>query len=416
MFGFRRNAQGAAQLGHATVRDLVASAGVATPAYLYDLDAIRQTALELKAALAPVSHLVAYALKANSAGSVLRTLAHAGLGADVVSGAELSLALAAGIPAERILMSGVAKSDREIERAIAEGIYGIQLESVEEIERVAARARAIGKRARVAIRVNPGVEIDSHAHIATGHEKAKFGVAVVDVPAAFARIDAEPELLAGVGLSVHVGSMMSRTEPYRRAARGIAELASGRRSRSLEYVDFGGGIGVNYGSTESAPPAAFATVAREVMQEFGLGELKLVMEPGRCLVAPYGILVARVVGTKITPTGRFLLIDAGMNDLLRPALYGAHHRIEPVDWAPGAGDWRVVGPVCESADDFGVHAVGERVPDWLVIRDAGAYAYTMASEYNGRPLPAEVFVSGGKVVSVSKSPGEEAWLARRLSA
>lgn len=418
MFGFRRNAQGAAALGPATVRELVSHAGVATPAYLYDLDAIRETALALESELVARPHLVAYALKANSAGSIVRTLAQAGLGADVVSGGELSLALAAGIPAGRILMSGVAKTDREIDRAIGEKIFGIQAESVEEVDRIAARARALGQRARVSIRVNPAVQIDSHAHIATGHDKAKFGVSLLDVPAAFARIDAEPALLAGVGVSVHVGSMMTSAEPYRRAARGVAELAVARRARSqaLEYVDFGGGIGIDYGNSPSESPATFARAAREVLHEFGLDDLKLVMEPGRCLVAPHGVLVAKVIGTKAGAGGRFLLIDAGMNDLLRPALYGAHHRVEPLDWAPGAGDWRVVGPVCESADDFGVHAIGERVPEWVVIRDAGAYAFAMASEYNARPLPTEVFVSAGKVTAVSKSPGEEAWVTRRLSA
>lgn len=418
MFGFRRNAQGAACLGRATVRELVESADVGTPVYVYDLDAIRQTALSLKSALESTRHLVAYALKANSAGSVVRTLAEAGVGADVVSGGELALARAAGIPPERILMSGVAKTDRELDRAIGEGIFGIQAESVEELERLVARARALGRRARVSIRVNPGVEIDSHAHISTGHARAKFGVAVSDLPAAFARIDAAPEALSGVGLSVHVGSMMTEPEPYRRAARGLAELARARRSTSaaLEYVDFGGGIGVDYGKGAVVPPADFARVAREVTSELGLSDLTLVMEPGRCLVAPHGVLVARVIGEKRGASGRFLLLDAGMNDLLRPALYGAHHRIEPLDWEPGDEVARVVGPVCESADDFGAHPLGERVPELVVIRDTGAYGFTMASEYNARPLPAEVFVRDGRIVSVSRSPGEDAWVTRRLSA
>jgi diaminopimelate decarboxylase len=418
MFGFRRNAQGVACLGDASIRDLVASSGLETPLYLYDLDAIRRSAEELDAAFGPAPHLVAYAVKANSAGSILRTVSSAGLGADVVSGGELSLALALGIAPRRILMSGVAKTDREIDRAIAEQIFGIQIESVEEIERVAARARAQGRRARVSIRVNPDVRIDSHAHISTGHEQAKFGVALADVPSAFARIDREPAALAAVGISVHVGSMMSTPEPYRRAARGVAELAVMRRGRStsLEYVDFGGGIGIDYGQGECEPPAAFARAARDVQAEFGLSDLMLVMEPGRCLVAAHGVLVAKVVGAKVTRTGRFLLLDAGMNDLIRPALYQAHHRVEPIDFPPGDATWRVVGPVCESADDFGTHPLGERIPDLVVLRDAGAYGFSMASEYNGRPLPAELFVSEGRIVSASRSPGETAWVARRVSA
>lgn len=418
MLGFRRNAQGAACLGRSTVRELLASAGTSTPAYLYDLDAIRKTAEDLEAALGPEPHLAAYAMKANSAGTILRTLRAAGLGADVVSGGELALALASGFSADQILMSGVAKSDAELDQAIGAGIFAIQVESVEEIERVAARARALGRRARVSIRVNPDVTIDSHAKISTGHKYAKFGVPLADMPRAFAGIDREPELLAGVGISVHIGSMMTKPEPYQRAARSVAELARARRqsSTTLEYVDFGGGIGIDYGGAPAEPLAAFARAARQVMRELGVADLKLVMEPGRSLVGSHGILAANVIGTKQTATGRFLLLDAGMNDLVRPAMYGANHRIEPADWEPGPGDWRVVGPVCESSDDFGTHAIGERAPELVVIRDAGAYAFTMASEYNARPLPAEVFVSDGQIVSVSPSPGVASWIERRLKA
>ena len=418
MLGFRRNAQGAACLGRSTVRELLASAATSTPAYLYDLDAIRQTAEDLEAALGPEPHLVAYAMKANSAGTILRTLRAAGLGADVVSGGELALALAAGFSPDQIVMSGVAKSDAELDQAIGAGIFAIQAESVEELERVAARARALGRRARVSIRVNPDVEIDSHAKISTGHKYAKFGVPLADISRAFASIDREPELLAGVGISVHVGSMMAKPEPYQRAARSVAELVRARRATSttLEYADFGGGIGIDYGGAPAEPLAAFARAARQVMKEQGIADLKLVMEPGRSLVGAHGVLAATVIGTKHTPTGRFLLIDAGMNDLVRPAMYGANHRVEPADWEPGAGDWRVVGPVCESSDDFGTHAIGERAPELVVLRDAGAYAFTMASEYNARPLPAELFVSDGAVVSVSASPGVASWVERRLKA
>src|SRR5690606_16419987 len=233
------------------------------------------------------------------------------------------LARRAGVPARKIVMSGGAKTNDEIDRAIAADILAIQVESAEEIERIAARARATGTRARIAIRVNPGIEIDSHAHIATGHDEAKFGVLRAEVPAAFERIDGEPEHLALVGLSVHVGSMMATPEPYRNAALTITELARARRQKSgsLEYIDFGGGIGIDYGNAPCEPPAAFAAAARTVLRDAGLSDLMLVMEPGRCLVAPSGVLVAKVVGTKVTARNRFLLLDAGMNDLVRPALY-----------------------------------------------------------------------------------------------
>lgn len=405
-------------LGEVPIRELLVRSRIETPAYFYDLDAIQAGARALKAALSGAPHLLAYAVKANSAGSVLRTIAREGLGADVVSGNELELVLAAGFRPELVVMSGVAKTDAEIDLAIASGIRAIQTESVEEIERVAARARAVGRVARIAVRVKPSVDIDSHAHIRTGHDDAKFGVALADLPAAFARIDAAPDALLHVGLSVHVGSMLASVEPYLESANVLAGVARARRAQApgLEYVNFGGGIGIDYGGRPCEPPPRFAEAALGLLKEAGLSDLTLVLEPGRALVAPYGVLVARVVQPKISGDRRWLMIDAGMNDLIRPALYSAHHRVEPLDWAPGGTTFRVVGPVCESSDDFGTHPIGDRIPDYVVIRDAGAYGFVMASEYNGRPLPAEVFVAGGEVVSVSPSPGGKAWIERRLSA
>lgn len=418
MPGFRRNAQGQALLGETVLSDLLLRPDVTTPAYVYDLDGIHDTARQIELAFGNQPHLVAYAVKANSAGSVLRTLARGGLGADVVSGGELELALGAGVPADRIVMSGVAKTDAELDYAISVGIAALQAESSEEIARITTRARSLGRLARVALRINPGVEIDSHSHIATGHDAAKFGVPAAEVPAALALIDAEPDALVAVGLSTHVGSMMAAPDPYRKAARLVCELARARLAsgQSLEYVDFGGGIGVDYGTQPCAPPADFVRAALATLHEAGLGHLRLLMEPGRALVAPFGVLLSRVVQRKVTGTRRWLLLDAGMNDLLRPALYAARHRIEPLASPPGEREWRVVGPVCESSDDFGSHPLGDEVPEHVAIRDAGAYGFVMASEYNGRALPSEVFLSGGQVVSVSASPGRSAWIARRLSA
>lgn len=422
MAGFRRDAQGKAVLGNVGIQELLTHAAVQTPAYIYDLDAVRDRARELEAAFDGVAHLVAYAVKANTAGSILRTLAREGIGADVVSAAELGVALGAEIPADRIVMSGVAKTDAEIDRAIQAQIFAIQAESVEELARIAQRARAASKTARVALRVNPAVDIDSHAHIRTGHDAAKFGIAVADIGTAFGLIDAQPALRC-VGLSTHVGSMLASPEPYTRAAARVAELARARlaqgraqREGGLEYVNFGGGIGIDYGKAPCEPPASFVRAAVATLRDNGLSQLKLVMEPGRALVAPFGVLVARVVQQKLSGPHRWLMIDAGMNDLLRPALYGAHHRIEPVEFEPTEPTYRVVGPVCESSDDFGLHPIGAEVPALVVIRDAGAYGFVMASEYNGRAIPSEVFVSEGHVVSVSRSPGPDAWAARRLLA
>jgi diaminopimelate decarboxylase len=195
-------------------------------------------------------------------------------------------------------------------------------------------------------------------------------------------------------------------------------VARARRGagRALEFVDFGGGFGIDYGGKPCQSPAAFVRAALALMEEQGLSDLELVVEPGRALVGPYGVLVSSVLQTKQSDGRRWLMIDAGMNDLIRPALYGARHRIEPLERPPAEPSWRVVGPVCESSDDIGEHPLGQEPPGAVAIRDAGAYGFVMASEYNGRPLPAEVFVSGGAVTKVSASPGRESWVKRRLEA
>ncbi|HEY6558445.1 MAG TPA: diaminopimelate decarboxylase [Polyangiaceae bacterium] len=417
MPGFARDSLGAAVFAARPVSELLAEAGVATPTYIYDLDGIRSGARELLATL-PAPHAVAYAVKANSAASIVRTLASEGTGADVVSGAELELALLCGVPSDRIVMSGVGKSDHEIELAIVAGIRGIQVESVEEIARVSARARALNRRARVALRVNPNVLIDSHAHIATGHDAAKFGIPLADLDAAWQRIDAEPDTLVGVGISSHVGSNMGTTEAYAASGEVLCDVARARlaHGKTLEYVNFGGGFGIDGGTGSVAAPREFAQVARELLTRHGLEQLSLGVEPGRSMVGPYGLLVASVIQPKVGRGRRWIMIDAGMNDLIRPALYGALHRIEPLERPPSEGAWRVVGPVCESSDDFGEHPLGDRPPEQVAIRDTGAYGFVMASEYNGRGLPNEVFVEGGRVVKVSRSSGSKGWLERRLQA
>lgn len=404
-------------LGGVPLEELVQQAGTGTPAYVYDLDGLRSAAEALEKSFGPAPHLTAYAVKANSAGSVVRAVAAAGAGADVVSGAELELVLGAGIPPSSVVMSGVAKADWEIDLALGRSIFAIQVESVEELDRIAARARALGTPARVALRLNPGVKADTHAHIATGHDAAKFGIHRPDVARAWAVIDREPSLVA-VGVSAHVGSMLRDPEPYLAAARVVTEAAKARHEAGhrLEYIDFGGGFGIDYGDSPSAEPSAFVEAALGLLAEHGLSSLKLVIEPGRSLVGPFGVLVATVIQSKRSNERRWVMIDAGMNDLLRPALYAAKHRIEPLERAPGAGEWRVVGPVCESTDDFGAHPLGEEAFEKVVIRDAGAYGFVMASEYNGRPLPAEVFVAGGKVVKTSVAPGRDDWVRRRLDA
>lgn len=418
MSGFRRDAQGIATLGGCSLKDLWQSAGVPSPAYFYDVTGMAEAARALVDAFAGRRGLVAYAMKANSAGTILRAFKAVGTGADIVSGGELEVALGAGIEPQRIVMSGVAKADWELDLAISHGIRAVQLESVEEVDRLAARARALGKPGRVSLRVKPGVEIDSHAHIATGHDEAKFGIATQDLPAAYAALERHRDVLAHVGFSVHAGSMLTEPTPYLAAARVVCDVARARLAsgHSLEFLDFGGGYGIDYGAKPAEPGTRFIAGALRLLDETGLSDLELVVEPGRSLVAPFGVLVATVLQSKKSGERRWIMIDAGMNDLLRPALYGARHRIEPLDRAPGGAEWRVVGPVCESSDDFGFHALGDEVPSAVAIRDAGAYGFSMASEYNGRPLPAEVFVVDGRVQKVSPSPGRSAWVKRRLEA
>jgi len=420
-----RDARGAAVLGGVRLGDLfdVAAGGeaVRTPAYVYDVDAMVAAARELGRGFGPQSHLIAYAVKANSAGVILRALAEAGCGADVVSGGELGLALACGISPDRILYSGVAKQDPEIDRAIGageRGILALEIESVEEIARVEARAAALGRIARVSLRIKPGIVADTHAHIATGHDEAKFGIAQADVPAAFAALAAAPHVRL-VGVGSHIGSQLMRATEYLAAADVLIELARERETTHapLELVDFGGGFGIDYGDGSPTPPGEFAEGISARIARAGLGARTAVVEPGRALVGAHGVLCATVVMTKRSGDRRWLFIDAGMNDLLRPALYGARHHIEPLDQvppAPGAGrPWAVAGPVCESSDDFGEHAFDDPPPARVLIRDAGAYGYTMASEYNGRPLPAEIFLRGGRMVAVTKSRGIAAWIADR---
>jgi diaminopimelate decarboxylase len=424
-----RDPTGALELGGLRLAEVLALAG--SPTYVYDLDAIARGARELGRAFDGAAHRVCYAVKANTAGAVVRALAGEGCGADVVSGGELLVALACGVAPDAVVYSGVAKRDDEIDRALAcgpRGIGAIQIESVEEIARVEARARAAGRRARVGLRVNPSVDLSEAtiSHIATGHDEAKFGVPLEDAPAAIdaARRSAHLEL---VGLAAHAGSQFTSIEPYVASARVLFELARERRAagacKDLAFVDAGGGYGVDYGGGAGAAalpaPGDFVRAARREQEAYGLGDLALLIEPGRSLVAAHGVLLARVIQAKAARVARWLMIDAGMNDLVRPALYQARHRVVALDrdaTGEGAAPWRVVGPVCESSDDFGEHLLPREPPGAVALLDAGAYGYTMASEYNGRPLPVEVFSRGGRVVARTERRQVDAWAAERAAA
>jgi diaminopimelate decarboxylase len=425
-----RDSSGTLRLAGVSLSEVAALTG--TPAYVYDLGGMAAGARALREAFDGRPHLVAYALKANTAGAVVRTLVAEGCGADVVSGAELLVALACGVSPDHVVYNGVAKIDGEIDQALSSGPRGIGavfIESVEEIARIEARAIAAGRVARVGIRVNPSLDLAgaTHAHIATGHDRAKFGVPRADAARAVELVEASSHLDL-VGMTSHVGSHFTTTQPYVDSARVLFGLVQSMRAagrgRSLRFVDTGGGFGVDYlgdggdGAAAMPQPADFVRAARAAQREHGLDDLALYVEPGRCLVAPHGVLLARVIQTKATATARWLMIDAGMNDLLRPALYQARHRIvalvAPAP-APEAA-WRVVGPVCESSDDFGEHALAREPPGAVAILDAGAYGFTMASEYNGRQLPVEAFLRDGRIVAHTQRATIQSWVDERVRA
>lgn len=393
-----------------------------TPTYVYDLDAMAAGARALVDAFGAHSqHLVAYAVKANAAGPILQRFAALGLGADVVTGPELSLARAAGIPARRIVFSGVAKSDAELRLAVEEEIMAIQIESLGELQRLAAIAAGLGRVARVSIRINPGLDdLDTHAHVRTGHDEAKFGVALGRLGLLTELATASPSLHL-VGVACHVGSQFATTREYLEGARIVMDVAARLTvSSPLEFVDAGGGFGIDYGTRPCAAPADFVQAAlEEKARRPELAAVALHVEPGRCLVGAHGVLLARVIGDKTDGERRWLMIDAGMNDLMRPALYQAEHRIEDVhgdeSGTSARASYRVVGPICESSDDFGARELQDPPPPFVVIRDAGAYGFTMASRYNGRALAAEVFVAGGAVVAACEREPEDAWVRSRLA-
>lgn len=372
---------------------------VGTPVYVYSANAMRARLRALRAAFAPDPPLVCYALKANHNLAVIRTLAALGAGADTVSGGEILRARRAGVPAERIVFAGVAKTDQEIRLALEEGILQLNVESVQELERIAAIAAATGRTAPVALRVNPDVAPATHDKISTGRKGDKFGIPFDEVLEVYARAAALPGIRP-VGLHLHIGSQITELAPFEAAYGRAVELVRTLRSRGLPIrrLDLGGGLGVRYGREAPLELAGFAALVRRLTR--GL-DLELVLEPGRFLVAEAGVLLASVIYLKETVERRFLVLDAGMNALVRPAMYGARHAVLPLrEPAPGepllAMD--LVGPICESSDLFGRDYVlprlarGERV----AFLAAGAYGMVMASDYNTRPSPAEVLVDGGR--------------------
>ena len=390
---------------------------VGTPAWVYSAGALRRRVRALRAALdgAGLRASVHYAVKANGNLAVLRVLAAEGLGADVVSEGELRAARAAGIAPSAIVFSGVGKTERELRLALAEDIFQINAESAEELEALSALAAGLGRTARVALRVNPDVDARTHAKITTGRSENKFGVPVADAPALYARMAALPGI-EPVGVAVHIGSQITGgVLPFRAAYARLGELVRELRAAGLPVlrVDCGGGLGIPYRDEPAPLPEALAGAIRH-----GLGDLDLpvMLEPGRWIAGPAGVLLASVVLQKQGSARRFVVLDAAMNDLLRPAMYEAWHGILPV--SPRAlvaprSPADVVGPVCETGDTF---ARGRALPDLpagalAAILDAGAYGAAMSSTYNMRPLAAEVLVDGARFAVVRDRQDHAALLA-----
>jgi diaminopimelate decarboxylase len=377
---------------------LAAIAGAeGTPLYVYSAALLRARYRAIDAAFGGYPHRLHYALKANSTLAIARLLRELGSAADANSIGEIDLARRAGFAPADIVFTGVGKTDAELECAVPLGLKAINAESAGELDRIEAIARRTGLPARVAVRVNPDIDAKSHPHISTGLKTTKFGVPLDDARPLLAGIAKRPALKL-VAVHVHVGSQITTIDPLRRAAAVAADLSHEltRAGAGLEYVDVGGGLGISY---DERAVASIDDYAAGLVAEVKLTGLPIVIEPGRAITGPAGTLVARVIDVKPrNALSEFVVIDAGMTELMRPALYNAFHRIEPVrPRSAPARQYEIVGPVCESSDVVGRdrQLAPLEAGDLVAIRDAGAYGSAMASNYNRRPLPAEVLVDAG---------------------
>ena len=375
------------------------AARVGTPVYVYSTATMCRHVAALREALEPLADpLIAYAVKANPNSAVIATLAKAGLGADVVSGGEYRRAQAAGVPADKIVFSGVGKTETEMRLALDGGLYQFNLESLAEAEMLSAVAAAMGRTAPVGFRVNPDVGAGGHAKITTGAAENKFGIAIADAPAAYARIAGLPGLEVQ-GVAVHIGSQLTSLSPLERAFTRVGELIRELRAagHEISVADLGGGLGVPY-DPDLPPPPSPAEYGTMVCRIAGKWNTRLVFEPGRLIVGNAGVLLSRVIRVKPGATDPFVIVDAAMNDLMRPALYDAWHRIEAVRPIGVKHTANVVGPVCETGDTFATGRSMDEVAagELVVFRTAGAYAAAMASTYNSRPLTPEVLVDGSR--------------------
>ncbi|RED45060.1 diaminopimelate decarboxylase [Aestuariispira insulae] len=391
---------------------------VGTPFYVYSTATLERHYRVFADAFSQegLDALVCYAVKANSNLSVIRTLAQLGAGADVVSEGELRRALAAGVPPEKIVFSGVGKTVSELEFALNAGILEINVESLPELEMLSDTAQRLGREAHVAIRVNPDVDAKTHEKIATGKKENKFGIDIEYAGQIYARAANLPGIKP-VSIAVHIGSQLTSLDPYRAAFAKLAETVETLQKQGIgiERLDLGGGLGIPYDASDSEPPLP-SDYAKVVRESVGHLNLPIMLEPGRLIVGNSGLLVTEVILEKVGETRRFVIVDAAMNDLIRPSLYDGHHEIMPVrepaeNAQKSAAD--VVGPVCESGDTF---AKNRQLPpldhgDLVAFGSAGAYGAVMASTYNTRLLVPEVLVKGDQFAVIRPRQTYEELLA-----
>jgi diaminopimelate decarboxylase len=396
---------------------------VGTPVYVYSTATMFRQVEALRSALEPLDGpLICYALKANPNAAVVHALVRAGLGADVVSGGEYRRAIAAGVGPDAIVFSGVGKTEEEMRLALGGGLYQFNLESLEEAEMLSAVATSMGLVAPVGFRVNPDVPAGTHAKISTGAAENKFGIAIREAVDAYARASKLPGLFVQ-GIAVHIGSQLTSLNPLERAFSSVGKLVGTLRAagHQIQVADLGGGLGVPYDPDQQPPPspADYGAMVRRVTSGW---DVRLVFEPGRLIVGNAGVLLSRVIRIKPGALHPFIIVDAAMNDLMRPALYDAWHKIDAVN--PSGQRWvaNVVGPVCETGDTFATAREMDRLEagELVVFRTAGAYAAAMSSTYNSRPLTPEVLVDGSSFVVVRPRIDVERlvcadWTGERLS-
>ncbi|MAU44513.1 MAG: diaminopimelate decarboxylase [Yangia sp.] len=388
------------------------AAAVGTPVYIYSTATLLRHFRLFDEALDWGPHLVCYAMKAASNQAILKTLAAAGAGMDVVSGGEYARALAAGVPGERIVFSGVGKTRDEIRTALEGGIRQFNIESEPEMRAISEVASALGVVAPVTVRVNPDVDARTHAKIATGKSENKFGIPIAKARQVYAEAAALPGLKV-VGIDVHIGSQLTELDPFALAYRKVAELTEALRAdgHEISRLDLGGGLGIPYTRSNEAPPLP-VEYGRLIERELGHLGCEIEIEPGRLIAGNAGILVSEVIYVKEGEGRNFLILDAAMNDLIRPAMYDAHHDIIPVvEPEPGCEQepYDIVGPVCETGDTF---AKARLMPELragglVAFRSAGAYGAVMASEYNTRALIPEVLVKDDQFAVIRQRPSFE---------